>query len=107
MAGLRVLILGLAAVPLFTANATAQDYRLWDQNNDGVITRTEWRGTVQDFRTRDWNRDGVLSGSELSDQDVLGESGRNQRDLREPRPERRRSCNATRMAWESGDVPTR
>ena len=69
MAGLRVLILGLAAVPLFTANARAQDYRLWDQNNDGVITRTEWRGTVQDFRNRDWNRDGVLSGSELSDQD--------------------------------------
>jgi Ca2+-binding EF-hand superfamily protein len=69
MAGLRVLILGLAAALLFTANATAQDYRLWDQNNDGVITPAEWRGTVQDFRSRDWNRDGVLSGSELREQD--------------------------------------
>jgi Ca2+-binding EF-hand superfamily protein len=36
-----------------------------DRNNDGVITREEWRGTAQSFRVHDWNRDGVLSGDEV------------------------------------------
>ncbi len=65
MAGLRLLILTLTAIPLLTAEAAAQGYRLWDRNNDGVITRSEWRGTLQDFRDCDWNRDGMLSGNEL------------------------------------------
>jgi hypothetical protein len=37
-----------------------------DTNNDGVISRREWRGSRQAFSTRDWNNDGVLSGDELS-----------------------------------------
>jgi Ca2+-binding EF-hand superfamily protein len=65
MAGLRVLILLLAALPFLTSSAAAQDYRAWDRNNDGVISRAEWRGAVQDFRDHDWNRDGLLSGDEL------------------------------------------
>lgn len=40
-------------------------FRQMDQNNDGVITRNEWRGSPQSFLVHDWNRDGVLSGDEL------------------------------------------
>lgn len=36
-----------------------------DKNNDGVITRAEWRGNDQSFRNQDWNGDGVLSGNEV------------------------------------------
>jgi hypothetical protein len=36
-----------------------------DRNNDGVITRAEWRGTRQAFENQDWNNDGVLSGDEV------------------------------------------
>ena len=40
-------------------------FRDMDRNNDGMVTRGEWRGTDQSFRAHDWNRDGVLSGDEL------------------------------------------
>ena len=36
-----------------------------DRNNDGVITRVEWRGSDQSFTVHDWNGDGVLSGDEV------------------------------------------
>jgi hypothetical protein len=36
-----------------------------DRDNDGVITRAEWRGSDMSFANRDWNRDGVLSGDEM------------------------------------------
>lgn len=36
-----------------------------DTNRDGVITRSEWRGTDAAFRRDDWNGDGILSGEEL------------------------------------------
>ena len=36
-----------------------------DRDQDGVITRTEWRGSAQSFDKHDWNNDGVLSGDEL------------------------------------------
>lgn len=36
-----------------------------DRNNDGVVTRAEWRGSSQSFGVHDWNRDGVLSGDEI------------------------------------------
>ena len=68
MAGLRLLILTLTAIPLLMAEAAAQSYQSWDRNNDGVITRSEWRGTLQDFRDLDGNRDGMLSGNELRSQ---------------------------------------
>src|SRR5215207_8142180 len=69
MAGLRSFILGVTAFSLSTATVAAQDYRSWDRNDDGVISRSEWRGTVQEFRDRDINRDGFLSGNELRNQD--------------------------------------
>lgn len=40
-------------------------FRGMDRNNDGVITRAEWRGSAQSFLEHDWNRDGVLSGDEV------------------------------------------
>jgi Ca2+-binding EF-hand superfamily protein len=36
-----------------------------DRNNDGVISRAEWRGSAQSFAVHDWNRDGRLSGEEV------------------------------------------
>jgi EF hand domain-containing protein len=36
-----------------------------DQNGDGVITRTEWRGSAKSFQVHDWNGDGKLSGEEV------------------------------------------
>jgi Ca2+-binding EF-hand superfamily protein len=36
-----------------------------DRNNDGVITRDEWRGSERSFRNHDWNGDGRLSGDEV------------------------------------------
>ncbi len=44
---------------------TNNRYAEMDQNNDGVITRAEWRGTAQAFNLADWNNDGRLSGDEV------------------------------------------
>jgi Ca2+-binding EF-hand superfamily protein len=40
-------------------------FRGMDTDNDGVITRAEWRGNDESFRQHDTNGDGVLSGEEL------------------------------------------
>jgi len=40
-------------------------FRGMDGNNDGRISRDEWRGSDQSFRVHDWNNDGVLSGDEV------------------------------------------
>lgn len=45
--------------------AEALRFEAMDGNNDGVITRAEWRGSAQSFRVHDWNNDGVLSGDEV------------------------------------------
>ena len=37
-----------------------------DTNNDGVITRAEWRGSDRAFQNQDWNGDGRLSGPEVA-----------------------------------------
>jgi Ca2+-binding EF-hand superfamily protein len=66
-------ILNIAGVAIFVcafgAPARAQyasdRYQSMDENNDGVISRSEWRGSDQSFRRHDWNNDGVLSGDEL------------------------------------------
>jgi Ca2+-binding EF-hand superfamily protein len=41
-------------------------FRRMDTNNDGKVTRDEWRGNQQRFQNYDWNNDGVLSGEEVS-----------------------------------------
>lgn len=40
-------------------------FREMDLNNDGIISRDEWRGSAQSFRVHDWNRDNMLSGDEV------------------------------------------
>lgn len=40
-------------------------FRGLDRNNDGAITRSEWRGSETSFRNQDRNRDSVLSGDEV------------------------------------------
>ena len=45
-------------------------FRGMDTDNDGVITRSEWRGNDQSFRVQDSNRDGVLSGEEVRRSDA-------------------------------------
>ena len=40
-------------------------FRAMDRDDDGVITRAEWRGSIQSFRRFDANRDGLLSGNEI------------------------------------------
>jgi hypothetical protein len=64
----RLLAVTLAALPLAaTAGAQSQEmrFREMDRNNDGVITRAEWRGSERAFRANDWNVDGILSGDEV------------------------------------------
>jgi Ca2+-binding EF-hand superfamily protein len=41
-------------------------FRGMDRNNDGVISRQEWRGSARSFQVHDWNNDGVISGSEIN-----------------------------------------
>ena len=50
-----------------TGSATNRDMRFlnMDTNRDGVISRSEWRGSANGFRMRDWNGDGRLSGDEV------------------------------------------
>jgi hypothetical protein len=48
-----------------TQQNTQTRFRGMDSNNDGVVTRNEWRGSAQSFQEHDWNRDGVLSGDEM------------------------------------------
>ena len=40
-------------------------FQSMDLNNDGRITRAEWKGSDQSFKVHDWNGDGVLSGDEV------------------------------------------
>jgi Ca2+-binding EF-hand superfamily protein len=39
--------------------------RAMDRNNDGMITRAEWRGNDRSFQVHDWDRDGILSADEI------------------------------------------
>ncbi len=56
--------LQITLVVLLAAGAAdAQDqnrFRGMDSNNDGTITRAEWRGNDRAFRNQDWNRDGIV-----------------------------------------------
>ena len=40
-------------------------FRAMDTNNDGIVTRAEWRGSDRSFTVHDWNGDGRLSGEEV------------------------------------------
>jgi hypothetical protein len=47
------------------SNREKMNYRGLDRNNDGQISRAEWRGDDRSFANQDWNGDGVLSGNEV------------------------------------------
>jgi Ca2+-binding EF-hand superfamily protein len=76
-----------------------------DTDNDGVITRDEWRGSAQSFRQHDLNHDGVLSGEE-----VWPRGGSNRRDgsrreellARFDRADRNRDGQVARNEWTGG-----
>jgi hypothetical protein len=55
----------LALAPDAAAQRGRNTQRAFDRNNDGVITRDEWRGNDRSFGLLDWNNDGRLSGDEL------------------------------------------
>lgn len=64
----RTVMLTLASLGVVCTTVQAQEryrFREMDLNNDGVITRDEWRGSNQSFNRHDWNRDGRLSGDEI------------------------------------------
>src|SRR3954468_1562930 len=63
-------------------------FRAMDTDNDGVITRAEWRGDDQSFREHDLNHDGVLSGEEVWPRAVTGGSDRSRREEMAARFER-------------------
>lgn len=46
-------------------NTRQMRFQGMDLNNDGVITRDEWRGNARAFARHDVNDDGVLSGDEV------------------------------------------
>jgi Ca2+-binding EF-hand superfamily protein len=52
------------AVPQSNRERTMR-FQALDTNRDGVIARSEWRGSDESFRVHDWNGDGVLSGDEV------------------------------------------
>jgi hypothetical protein len=57
----------LSATTLLAQSHSARvRFHEMDVNHDGVITRSEWRGSDRDFRTYDMNGDGTLSWHELS-----------------------------------------
>ena len=62
-----VLLVGMADSSAAQTNRRTSDTRFpgMDRNNDGRITRSEWRGDARTFEANDWNNDDVLSGDEL------------------------------------------
>ena len=61
------------AAPVAAAHASADAqarparmrFEVMDRNNDGAISREEWRGSARSFEVHDWNGDGRLSGDEV------------------------------------------
>ena len=49
-----------------SAQTARMRFESMDTNNDGVITRAEWRGSDRAFLNQDWNGDGRLSGQEVA-----------------------------------------
>ena len=69
---LSSLALWAAASVIAPAQAGAQTraatmrFDAMDTNNDGAISRDEWKGSARSFQVHDWNGDGRLSGQEVA-----------------------------------------
>ena len=61
---LQIAVAALVVASAGTAEAQMR-FQAMDTNGDGVITRSEWRGTAATFRNNDWDGDGILSGDEV------------------------------------------
>lgn len=48
-----------------TGRPARMRFEVMDRNNDGEISRDEWRGSARSFDVHDWNGDGRLSGDEV------------------------------------------
>jgi Ca2+-binding EF-hand superfamily protein len=59
-------VLGMTIPTTVAAQAAKIRFDAMDTNNDGVITKAEWRGTERAFVNQDWNGDGRLSGQEVA-----------------------------------------
>ena len=66
MSRILVLFLTLASAATLYGQAARMRFESMDTNGDGVITRTEWRGSPRTFENNDWNGDGRLSGDEVA-----------------------------------------
>jgi len=60
-------VINSQTAPIAAAPATQRRFRGMDRNNDGIVSRNEWRGSRQSFEVHDWNNDGVLSGQEVDE----------------------------------------
>jgi Ca2+-binding EF-hand superfamily protein len=64
--GTKVRYCSAGEAPVATTGSTGSiRFRGMDTNNDGRISREEWRGSDQSFNVHDWNNDGALSGDEV------------------------------------------
>src|SRR5215217_7769930 len=113
----RTVILTVIAAALASPLASAQNqttndsvrmrFRAMDTDNDGVVTRAEWRGSDQAFREQDTNGDGVLSGDEV--QGRVGQAARSDRQSRADLSARLRAMDTdndgvvTRAEWRGTD----
>jgi Ca2+-binding EF-hand superfamily protein len=59
------MLICLLATDVAAQSRRAMRFRNLDRNNDGVITRAEWKGSDRAFDQNDWNGDGILSGDEV------------------------------------------
>jgi Ca2+-binding EF-hand superfamily protein len=107
---------GILAIPLlgFATEATAEPqqgrqaqvrepmrWRAMDTNNDGRISRSEWRGNARAFANHDWNNDGVLSGDEVRPANARGDRpGRDWTEGRFIDLDRNRDGRLTRSEWQ-------
>jgi Ca2+-binding EF-hand superfamily protein len=96
------LVISFALAVGTASTATAQNrqtqVRDMDRNNDGVITRNEWRGNDRAFQARDLNKDGILSGDELRSVSRRRQEDGDDRDNRS-RDDTDRDGRITRAEW--------
>ena len=67
-------VLATTVPAALNAQTARMRFESMDTNNDGVVTRAEWRGSERAFQNQDWDGDGRLAGQEVA---VGGRRNRN------------------------------